>query len=117
MELIPLRYGYRLNIGSHSMMMSKQDLDELVQLLTGDGAKASNVGGKRRYVSVKELMQMAVGEYTVIRMKADMITKTCSTLNRCQKKGGHFTFQVVGGRKMPDDDPDAERDYLITRIK
>lgn len=117
MELIPLRYGFHLNIGRHQILLTRNDLDNLVRLLTDDGTKASNVGGKRRHAKKKEFLSMAVGQYTVLRLTNGETAKVCSTLTRCKRHGADFTFQVIGGRKMPTDDPDAVRDYLVTRTK
>jgi hypothetical protein len=117
MELIPMRFGYRLNVGGHQILLTKKDMDELVRLLTDDGAKVANVGGKRRYTKKDDFMAMAVGEYTVLHMTFGETAKVNSTLQRCKHLGADFTFQIIGGRKMPKEDMDEERDYLITRTK
>ena len=89
MELIPMRFGYRLNVGGHQILLTKKD----------------------------DFMAMAVGEYTVLHMTFGETAKVNSTLQRCKHLGADFTFQIIGGRKMPNEDMDEERDYLITRTK
>ena len=117
MELIPLRYGYHLNIGRHQILLTRQDLDTLVRMLTDDGAMTSNVGGKRRHTKKNDFLSMHVGQYTVLRLTNKEMVKVCSTLTRCKREGTYFSIQVIGGRKMPKKDMDEERDYLITRTK
>jgi hypothetical protein len=117
MELIPIRFGYQLNIGGHKVLLTKKDLDELISILTDDGCKTCNVGGKRRYTKKNDFMKMSVGDYTVLKLTNHELARVKSTLTRCRKLGASFTFRVIGGRKQPADDPDAVREYIIERAK
>ena len=117
MELIPMRFGYQLNIGGHQVLLTKKDLDELVSILTDDGTQTCNVGGKRRYTKKEDFMMMAIGDYTVLKLANHELARVNSTLTRCRKFGASFTFRVIGGRKKPTDDPDAVREYIIARVK
>lgn len=117
MELIPMRYGYQLNIGGHQVLLTKKDLDELVSILTDDGSKTCNVGGKRRYTKKDDFMKMSVGDYTVLKLTNNELARVNSTLTRCRKLGASFTFRVIGGRRQSTDDPDTVREYIIARVK
>ena len=117
MELIPMRFGYQLNIGGHQVLLTKKDLDELVSILTDDGTQTCNVGGKRRYTKKDDFMRMAIGDYTVLKLTNHELARVNSTISRCRKLGASFTFRVIGGRKKSTDDPDAEREYIIARVK
>ena len=117
MELIPIRFGYQLNIGGHQVLLTKKDLDELISILTDDGFKTCNVGGKRRYTKKDDFMKMFIGDYTVLKLTNYEKARVNSTLTRCKKLGASFTFRVIGGRKQPTDDPDTVREYIIERVK
>ena len=113
MELIPLRFGYRLKIGTHDLLLTKKDLDELVELLTGhDGSMAKMA--KIKYIKKQHLLAMNVGDYMVLNLSYQEFFRTRGTVQRCKRDGAEFDIQVVGGRKRYKDDPDR-RDYLITR--
>ena len=96
MELTKQKYGYRLTIGSHNILLMENDLQELAQLLGLHGIAVVEPGQielpeELEYLDKSYLRDIGVGEHRKIRVAADKVRSMYSTV---------YAFNQAYGRKV-----------------
>lgn len=120
MELTKQKYGYRLTIGSHNILLMENDLHELAQLLGLHGIADVKDGNielpeELEYLDKSYLRDIGVGEHRKIRVPVDRVRSMYSTVYAFNKSYG----RNLGCKVAKNIDGSYDRQhptYIISRL-
>lgn len=119
MDLVKLKYGYRLTIGGHDMLLTKKDLTCLASLIClgeSPSTMVCNISKDVVYVNQDFLLGIGIGETREIYIPLDKISQMHTAVFKFNKRFGRYISCKLFQKKAPEDYSQS-RLYVLKRYK